>query len=192
MYQYLDAVLKRLIREIYSRFQAFRVLPFDELNVMTSAKELYVDLGQVIISEFFLIAEYYYRRENREGKFTAKQLGEILRTPSPVMMYSYDSELIRKRDRLIEAMIATGNSVEEIDKAMRHLTQMVSWFAIDVADAATAQARKDIGIKLVRWVTQRDGKVCTNCRIRDGKVYHADAIPPKPHPNCRCEVEDAE
>jgi len=86
----------------------------------------------------------------------------------------------------MEALLATGGSPAEFDTAMRYWTQMTGWFAVEVADAALAQAREDDGIEFVMWVSEHDLKTCDYCDGLDGNVYPADAVPPKPHPNCRC------
>lgn len=190
MYDYLDKVLKKLIREIYNRFQSFRALPFDELNIATSTQTFYSELEEITFQAFMNIAKHYYRQEAVRGEFTEANLREILRTPSQVMKYSYDCEVVRKRDRLVEAMIATNGSVEEIDKAMRHWTQMVGWFAVEVADTATAQARANSDVDLVIWRSEHDEKTCSVCRKMDGRIFHSDGVPPKPHPGCRCWTED--
>ena len=113
-------------------------------------------------------------------------LEEVLITPSEVMKYAYSGEAVRKRDRLLEALIAKKGSVAEIDKAMRYWTQMTGWFAVEVADQAVAQAREDTGVDEVMWRSEHDGKVCDHCWKLNGQVFRADAVPPKPHPNCRC------
>lgn len=191
MYEQLDRVLKRLVRDIRRIFQEFRALPFDELNIAPSARSLYDALEDVNFQAFMYLAELYYRQEAGKNGFTEKQLREVLRTPSQVMKYSYDAEVVRKRDRLVEALIATAGSKEEIDKAMRYWAQMTGWFAVEVADAAVAQAREDTGISLVIWRSEHDEKTCSVCHHLDGQVFDADAVPPKPHPGCRCWTEDA-
>ena len=193
MYEYLDRVLKKLVRTIQRTFQSYRTLPFDELNVMPSTKTLYDDLEEANFEAFMLIVNHYYRKEVGEAskkKFTERQLREILRTPSKVMKYSYDSEVVRKRDRLIEAVIATSGNVAEIDKAMRYWVQMTGWFAVEVADAAVAQARKDTKIRRVVWRAEHDEKTCSTCHHLDGRIFNINAVPPKPHPGCRCWTED--
>lgn len=187
MYEYLDRVLKRLVLQIYRTFQRYRNLRFDELNVVGEVQELYRELESMNESAFLQIADYYYKQESKtKGLLTDTWLAGVLRTPSQVMKYSYDSEVIRKRDRLMEALIATNGSAVEVDKAMRYWTQMSGWFAVEVADAATTQARTDTGIDLVTWVSEHDNKVCDHCWKLNGQVFHANAVPPKPHPNCRC------
>ena len=58
MYEYLDRVLKRLVREIYRRFQSFRTLPFDELNLVPSAQTFYSELEDVNFQAFLEIAQH--------------------------------------------------------------------------------------------------------------------------------------
>lgn len=187
MYDYLDEVLKKLIRQIYTLFQQYRAMPFDELNQTTRTYQLYEELEALNFSAFLDIAEYYYAMyAGAEMVFTEAQLREILRIPSQVMRYAYDAEVIRKRDRLVEAIIATSGSVEEIEKAMRYWTQMTGWFGVEVADAAVKQGMVDTGIQFVLWHSEHDDRTCLYCSKMDGKIFHVSAIPKKPHPGCRC------
>ena len=187
MYDYLDRVLKRLVLRIYRTFQRYRKMKFDELNVLSDMQELYQELEALNQEAYQQIAAYYYRQE-ADSDLTAAEawLLGVLRTPSKVMKYSYDSEVVRKRDRLLEALMATSGSVAEFDKAMRYWTQMTGWFAIEVADTAVAQAREDTGVESVMWVSEDDEKTCTHCRKLHGQIFSVQAVPPKPHPNCRC------
>lgn len=187
MYKYLDQQLKKVVREIYRLFQEYRAMPFDELNVVSNVQELYRKLEEVNRQMFQQIADHYYDSEpHGDEVFVDWWLSDVLSTPSRVMKYSYDSEIVRKRDRLMEALLATGGSPVEFDTAMRYWTQMTGWFAVEVADAALVQAREDDGIEFVMWVSEHDLKTCDYCEDLDGNVYPADAVPPKPHPNCRC------
>lgn len=190
MYEYVDKVLKRLVRATQVLFRQYRRLPFDELNVLTTTEELYQQLNDQVVTAFLSIFDFYYRRENPAVQTTnlpvEAWLDGVLRQPSKVMKYAYTSEVTRKRDRLIEALIASNGDPQEIDKAMRYWAQMFGWFAVEVADAAVEQAREDLDIDLVEWKTARDGHVCAECAARDGVRYHLRQVPPKPHPNCRC------
>ena len=191
MYKYLDSVLKRLTREIYRVFQSFRTLPFDELNVVPSVRTMYEELADLNYQAFVQIAKHYYALKGEAVTTDISLLvSEHLIKPSAVMKYSYDSELIRKRDRLLEALIATGGDVTEIDKAMQYWSQTTGQFALEVADAALKQSRIDRGVKLVRWCCADDERTCTNCHKLDGRIFHADAVPDKPHPRCRCWTEE--
>lgn len=189
MYKQLDKILKKLVRQIYRMFQKARALPFDELNVAPRMRVFYEELEEVNLEAYKEIATFYYRREGRDRDFSIELLMELLRTPSPVMRYSYDAEKVRKRDRLVEALLATGGNVTEFDTAMRYWTQMTGWFAVEVADTAVAQARAEMAVERVRWRAEHDSKTCHVCYKRDGKVYRLSELPSKPHPNCRCWTE---
>ena len=187
MYKYLDEVLKKLIRQTHRLFQQYRAMPFDELNQTMRTYQLYEELEALNYSAFLDIAEYYYAMiAGHERVFTEERLREILRTPSAVIHYAYDSEVIRKRDRLVEAIIATSGSVEEIEKAMRYWTQMTGWFGVEVADKAIEQGMADTGVQLVMWHSEHDERTCLYCSKLDGKIFHLSAVPAKPHPGCRC------
>lgn len=191
MYDYLDKLLKRVVRQIYEAFQKFRCLPFDELQIVSDTNDLYAELRTINLELYSAIATYYYRMESKSVKSLDKEwLNRILRTPSEVMRYSYDSEVTRKHDRLLEALIASKGSVAEIDKAMRYWTQMTGWFAVEIADQATTQAREDTGVDEVMWCSEHDNKVCDRCWKLNGQVFPADHVPPKPHPGCRCWTVD--
>ena len=187
MYAPLDEILERLIKQIYRLFRKYRSMPLDELNTVGQVNALYKQLEQLNRQAFEQIAEYYYRQEGGMFKQEWQEwLDKILREPSQVMLYSYDKEIVRKRDHLVEALQATTESVTEFDKAMRYWVAMTGWFAVEVADDAMEQAREEQGIDLVMWCSEHDNKVCDKCWKRNGQIYHLATVPPKPHPNCRC------
>lgn len=131
--------------------------------------------------------------ENKaEKKITDRWLNKMLEEADPVTMYRFESETQRKKDRLIEAIIASHIKGMEIDKALRLWTLQVAHYADKSVDRATLQAYRDLGVKNVVWVTMDDEKVCAACEERDGNVYPIDEVPPKPHIRCRCELRPAE
>ena len=64
-----------------------------------------------------------------------------------------------------------------------------SQYAQDVADTMETEVYKAASIPRVMWVTERDNRVCEECRERDGKIYPLDNVPPKPHYHCRCRIK---
>lgn len=187
MYKYLDKVLTVTVKKIYTVFRKYRGLKFDELNVLSSTTKLYEELVQINLEAFRDIAKHYFEMEpHGDGMWMYLWLEEQLRTPSPTIKYSYNSEVTRKRDRLAEALTATEGSKPEFDKAMRYWTQMTGWFGIEVADEALRRARVIDGVTHVIWVSQQDDRVCDTCHDYNGMVFPIEEVPPKPHPGCRC------
>lgn len=140
-------------------------------------------------------------------------LGEV----SPVTKYRFDTETERKAQRLAEALIGAAAAVSgtpeeeetgkqtgvsegggrkptglgpgaEIDKAMRDWSRMVGQESIEITDAAVMEAYEAAGIARGMWLTERDGRVCSDCHQLDGKVFPLAEIPTKPHWNCRCRI----
>lgn len=117
-------------------------------------------------------------------------LAGLLDEPNPVTHYTYATEVLRKRDRAKESILAVPTKAQkqlEIDKALRIFMQQTRFYTDLTSDDATLTALKDNGVKKVRWHTQHDGKVCGDCDDRDGVVYDIDKVPVK-HCNCRCFV----
>lgn len=187
MYDYVDAVLRELARSIYFSFQQRRKLAFDELNVVRNIRELYEELDRSARKAFGDIFEYYYTMEAPEIETRPEGwLDRFLAQPSAVIKRAWSSETVRKRDMLTESLIATRGRPNEYDSAAKYWSRMVGWFAIDVADAALAQSRADTGAKLVMWQAEMDDRTCVTCWSLDGRIFPLNAVPVKPHPNCRC------
>lgn len=189
IYNYLDKILNRLAYRIYHTFQTYRKMKFDELNVIQTTTRLYEELVTINWEAYRDIAEHYFASEpHGDGMWMWLWLEEQLRTPSPTIKYAYNTEVVRKRDRLAEALLATGGRKPEFDKAMRYWSQMTGWFGIEVADEALRRARVMDGVTHVMWVSEHDNRVCGTCEDYDGRVFPIEEVPPKPHPGCRCHL----
>lgn len=117
------------------------------------------------------------------------RITKLLSEPNEVTHYTYDTEVYRKRDRAKEAINSANGKVLkqiEMDKHLRYWNKQTVFYLDAVSDEANITALKDAGVKHVEWVTQEDGKVCSECKKRNGKIYPIDKLPIKPHPNCRC------
>ena len=191
MYTSTDKVIKYLAKQFIRLFGKFRaLLPLDELNIIKRSKALYEELAEITEEAYLELAHYQYKKHVKSrgyGITTAWLLG-ILGDYNPVTKYVYANEVGRKRERFLEALIATGGKVIEVDRALRLWSQMANQYAIEVTDAVTIKAYKDDGVKRVVWVTTPDERRCEVCSGRDGVIYEIDKIPPKPHWNCRCYV----
>jgi len=38
------------------------------------------------------------------------------------------------------------------------------------------------------WISETGKNTCEECKSLDGKIFTGDKVPPRPHPNCKCEV----
>lgn len=169
---------------------------FDALLVSQVLTELYEQLDADTRYELYLLADEQYDTfaqelgvEELDEGFEDLFLENILSKPDPITRYTYDTEILRKRDRAIEGINAVTGSLKkqfELDKAMRFLNQMQQQYIDNVAYEAAIKAFKDAGVKYVRWVTQKDDKVCADCEAKDGKIYPITSVPPRPHWRCRC------
>ena len=130
--------------------------------------------------------------EKAEKKITERWLNRMLEEADPVVKYRFETETQRKKDRLIEALIASHNKRDEIDKALRLWTLQVAHYADKSVERATIDAYGDLGVEEVEWVTMEDNRVCSECDELDGNIYPIDEVPPKPHIRCRCELIPAE
>ncbi len=42
------------------------------------------------------------------------------------------------------------------------------------------------------WISEIGENTCDECKSLDGKIFSGDNIPLRPHPNCKCQVEEQE
>lgn len=196
-YELSDRASKLLNSKAVRRFEAARrklaVLKFDELNVIKTVKALYRDLAADNKKAFTDLAIMAYEDaarhelDDEEDELMGLWLmSEVLDKPNPVTGYIYTNEVERKRDRATESINASTKKRQEFQKALRLWSRQTAEYCDIVTDEATLKAFKDIGVKKVRWSTEKDDRVCPACGPRDGNVYDINKVPPKPHVNCRC------
>lgn len=196
-YQLSDKASALLNRKAVRRFEASRrkcvIAGFDELNVIKTVKTIYRDLAADNKKAFTDLAIMAYEDaagrelDDEEDELMGLWLmSEVLDKPNPVTGYIYSNEVERKRDRATESINASTKKRQEFQKALRFWSRQTAEYCDIVTDEATLKAFKDTGVKKVRWITERDAKVCATCGPRDGKVYDIDKVPPKPHWGCRC------
>lgn len=195
----------RAIRDMNKRnlraCDKLKTLKFDELNVMRAVTKAYDDAVRIAKLRYQQIAYDAYVTALIEAGFSEKKAKkeaeeelwdlfvlDLLEEENETTLYSFDNEIARKRDRLIEALSVAHNKAEEIDKALRYLTLQLSQYADAIVIEATVKGFKDAGIKRVRWVAMDDDRVCKECDDRDGRVYDIDKIPSR-HYRCRCVLQ---
>lgn len=190
MYDYSDKITAFLIKCFIEMFDTLRTeIFFDEKGVFDTVNKLYEKLDDFSQEWLAKIAAKAYKDAGGEDNsfinlqwLTENILGEY----DKVTKYVYTNEVDRKRSRLAESLIASDNKAEEIDRALKLWSSMISQYAITAVDTATLTAYKSLGVREVVWKSISDGRRCKVCMERDGKVYPIDEVPPKPHIGCRC------
>lgn len=204
-YDTADRALRDMNKRNLRAFDKLKMLPFDETNIIHSVSKVYADSIKLAKLRYLQIAIDAYiaalimagiekkkAEEMAEDDITEDWILDMLEEYDPVTLYQFLPEAERKKDRLVEALIASHNKNEEVEKALRYWTLQVTQYAIKSVDEATIDGFKEAGVKKVRWIAQDDEKVCPVCNERDGKVYRIDKIPPKSHYGCRCYLEIAD
>lgn len=192
MYEYTDKVIKKLNRQYLRLFNGLKTLKFDELNVMRSVSEVYKKVLKLAKESYIDICLWYYQ-DITDSKLSKREatdiVEEILEAYDSVTLYVFNHEVERKKARLFEALLASTNRRKEVNKGLHLWVLQSTQFCDNITDSIVLKSYKDIGIKKVRWVTEKDEKVCSVCHKREGRIYDIDKVPPKTHYNCRCWLE---
>ena len=187
-YQITDKHLKTLKKKMLHLFGRTKsTLGFDELNILSKIKTLYKDLEELNETEFLEIANEVYKSINPRGnrKLDLVWLLVLLQGYNEVTKYVYLNEVDRKCARLYESVMSSKRKAKELITARNLWWSQTSQFADNVTEYAVITAYIDMGIKKVKWNTQKDDKVCKSCEERDGKIYSINNLPVK-HYHCRC------
>ena len=193
MYELADETAKSLRTEIIKSFRKTKEriynLPPSTIDQIHLLYERILDLS---VKAYMSLAEEAYG-----GEITEAWILGILDDYDPVVKYVFINEIERKGERLAEAVISSAkeNSTvntpavkKEFSKGLSYVTWQTDVFTITVEGAARIRAMKEAGVEKVVWHTSEDEHVCEECEKRNKVVYPINAIPPKPHPNCRCYV----
>lgn len=193
MYEYTDKAIAKINRTIQHEFSALRrnVLAFDEIWLVQDAvNACYAAIDREVRKMYLDVANAAYKdATGRDGLFSYLWLEQFLLGYDPVTKYVFAHEFDRKRARTFEAIVSTqkrGDLQKELKQAMYLLSVQTKQYADEITDTATIEGYRDNGIERVRWVTEQDGRVCTECKSRHGKIYPVDRVPVKPHIRCRC------
>jgi SPP1 gp7 family putative phage head morphogenesis protein len=207
MYRYLDKLLAETKKKVRTEFNHLSVMGFDELNVVNTRKATQ-DMFDRFLAEnetmFLRVAKDAYAKavktaktegfKGEEGKVDTPFVAGVLAGYNLVTGYLYEKEAERKRLRLNEQILTAreyGNRQmyqDSLRKTANLWWTQTSQYGIDMVDAATVKAFKDMGVKEVRWIAMDDGKTCSTCNDRDGKIYKVSSVPKKTHYGCRCYV----
>lgn len=162
----------------------------DDYVVMLWVWELYDDLWQAYVSALGTCFERAYSLVSVAAP-PGDAVSSFLSTAQPIEGWVPRGEWERKRSYLFESLVAArasgASKRKAVDFARKRWGRQLSQSADDVTAIGMRRAYSDAGVTRVRWVTQRDERVCETCGPRDGRVYRVDRMPQYlAHYGCRC------
>lgn len=206
IYAYADKVIEALLQNVNATFH--NAIPgFDELNVIQTDKEvrrMYRNLDSMSREAYLKVVKNAYAAalqeavalgfplpEEDDRKSVSAILAVLLKRSNPVTRYQYNNEIDRKRSRTYEAVLTADGNASDITAILNRSAkllfgQMRQYTDLSV-DEGRLQAFRDAKVQKVRWVTQRDERVCPTCAERDNMIYEIGSVPEK-HYRCRCHL----
>lgn len=194
-----DKAIKDMNRRNLRAFDGLKTLKFDELNVLKSVAKVYDNSVSIAKRRYRQIAEDAYlealilagmEREKAEKlaeeSITDDWVLDMLEDYDALTLYSFVNEVERKKQRTAESILAAQDKTAEVEKALRLWTLQVSQYADNSVLYATLDGYEKAGIKKVKWVSEKDEKVCKTCGKLDGKIFPVNKVPVTPHYHCRC------
>ena len=207
-YELTDILIALLLNQLRKEVNRLDVMGFDQLNAprLTNLTTAMIErLLKANKKAFLKIAKE--ASEEAADDVTAigiiatpitadeKYVDGVLGEYNPVTGYLYYPEADRKRTRLAEALITAVivGSRADYHKELKKFANLWHTQTLQYGETTVDKARVDTfkknGIKYVRWVSEKDNRVCEVCKERDGKIYPIGNIPTKPHYRCRCWIE---
>ena len=194
-YETTDKAIELLNRRATKRFEDAKDKAakdgFDELSVLSVARELYDQLEADNRQVYLELAQERYQEAEPHGEEPPDLawLLALLAAYSTVSKVVYNNEVDRKRGYTAEGINSSTAKVTEFRRGLHYWADFTGQFADEITDEVTLKAYRDAGVKKVEWHTVLDGKECETCKERDGKIYPINAVPPKTHKRCRCWLE---
>lgn len=204
-YDLADRAIRDMNKRNLRAFDKLKTLKFDELNVMRTVSKVYDDSVRLAKKRYQEIALDAFiealilagiarakAEEEAEDFITEDWVLDMLEDYNELTLYRFDNEVERKKQRTAEAILASLDKSAEVDKSLRLWTRQVAQYADNTVVYATIDGYKEAGVKKVKWISERDAKVCNTCHERDGKIYQIDKLPLYPaHHFCRCIIVPA-
>lgn len=207
-YELTDILIALLLNQLRKEVNRLDVMGFDQINAprLTNLTTAMIErLLKANKKAFLKIA----KEASEEAADDVKAIGikakpittdekyvdGILGEYNPVTGYLYYPEADRKRARLTEALMAAviasvrADYHKELKKFANLWHTQTLQYGETMVDKTRQKTFEKNGIKYVRWITQGDEKVCSECKERNGKIYPVGNIPAKPHYRCRCWIE---
>jgi SPP1 gp7 family putative phage head morphogenesis protein len=206
MYRLADKLLEQLKKLIRREFNRLGIIGFDELNanrvsretaelfdrLMRENERLYLKVAKKAYDDAVAGAKAAGYEGSPENRINALWIAALLSSYNFVSGYLYESEAERKCLRLGEQIMTAREYMnrtlynDSVRRAANLWWTQASHYMLEAVDEATIDGYKGAGVGKVKWNTEIDGRECSVCRERNGKIYEIGNVPPKPHRNCRC------
>lgn len=196
--KYLRLIVRQfrlLLRTLNVRKSGGTILAIDAINALEKITLCYDKIQELCWEAYRIIAKLLYKRANGDDEdFPLDMwLAEYMANPDAVTHYVFNTELNNKRLRLFEAVVLAGKETSPSDaikaateKALKYMTKQFRQFGDDITLEVLRQVYEDNDVLMVEWVTQKDERVCPECRALDGLRFPLNDAPPPQHYNCRC------
>lgn len=201
-FEYADRAIRDLNKRNLRLFDKLKMLKFDDLNVLSLANTTYDESIRIAKRRYLMIARQAFieamlllgygkdkAEKEAEDSITEDWILDMLEDYDPTTLYQFLSEAERKKQRLVEALAASHDKWQEVERALRLWTRQIASYADRSVIDGTVGGYKSAGVKMVRWVAVEDEKTCSECKKLDGQVFSIDRVPPRPHYHCRCVLE---
>ena len=198
-YNLADKTIRDMNKRNLRAFDRLKQLKFDDLNILGAVTEVYDTAAKIAKKRYINIAYWAYVYAMMEAGISEKDakkaadedivedwIIEMMDEENETTLYKFDTEIERKKARLVEALAVAHNKIAEIDKALRYLTLQLAQYADEAVWIGTIHGFEDAGVKKVRWVAVDDRGVCKECWDRNGRIYLIEEAPPLAHFRCRC------
>ena len=199
IYAEADSAIRTMNRKNLKAFNLLKLAKWDEISIIRAVSAAYEESGRMAKRKYQEIAQGACLTALKEAgvseaiasgmamdEITTDWILDMLEEVDQVTLYAFLPEMERKKQRLIEALAAAQNRNAEIDKALRYWAVQVGQYADNSVYRARLDAFRITGIERVRWVTQKDERVCGDCDSLDEQIFQIDSVPPPQHIHCRC------
>lgn len=172
------------------------------LQTRKHIKKLYDRVFDIISNELLQAANTIYGEiydeavdmgfEGNRAELDENWVEANLTDYSSTTKYVFKNELERKRSRLFESIVAdkgdSGAEADDYATSLNLVIKQLKQFVIELEDRVARKVYKDLGVKKVRWVAEKDFRTCDVCSGLDGQIFPLDSVPPKQHWSCRCHI----
>lgn len=203
LYKPFDEFAEKARKTIQQEMNRLILAPWDELHITQAKRKteiLFKRIDRMNRKAYRELCEWVYEwvllqydREPEERDWT-KVVDDWLKGYDPVTMYVYDSEMERKRLRLVEGILTAmetqdRQALTEVVRAAGSLllTQSLQYGLDLMGETERKTFEETDEEEMLVYHACNDSRTCAECHADDGKVFRKSEAPRIPrHYRCRC------